>query len=225
MAVNERGLGGVPSATLDGATVYFYDFVRFDFPSPTNTLRYTNKPSGFVGNIDGGSQTWVAYDMRVGAVPQSMQSILDVGWLTLQNVDNVWSDILLNKVWEFRPIYIWQGWFNPTTEAFVGNPKFYEGRTEKADYENGRVRVSFTPHRSGQNVLFPNRVIGPNCGYIFKDTETCQYVGATVVCDHTRAACAAMAGGSNLAHFGGFDLLPSISQAATVWKITTPAGG
>lgn len=48
-----------------------------------------------------------------------------------------------------------------------------------------------------------------NCRWTFKSAE-CGYAGATTSCNKTLAACAALAGGSNVARFGGFPSIPGV---------------
>lgn len=210
----ERSLGAIATSEPAENTVKFWDFVKIDFPSPTNTLRYTNRTGGFVGDIEGSSQTWTEYDVKVGDLAQTQQKVLDVSWIDLANLNNVWSDLILNTGIEGRPVTIYQAWFDTDTDAKLGQFSPYYGRLDRAAYRDGRVRVAVTPDRSGFSQMLPARIIGPICGYIFKDTLTCQYVGAETTCDHTRAACANR---SNLSHFGGFDQLPDPTKPIT-WR-------
>lgn len=210
----ERSLGAIATSEPAETTIAFYDFVKFIFPSPTGTLRYTNKAGGFVGDIDGSSQTWTEYDVRVGEINQTQQRTLDVSWIDLANLNNVWSNLVLNTGIEGRPVTVYQAWFDPDTDAKLGQFSPYPGRIDRASYSKGRIKIAIAPEKSGFSQMFPARVISPICGYIFKDTATCQYVGADTTCDHTRTACSLK---SNLAHFGGFDQLPDPTKPI-LWR-------
>lgn len=210
-----RDLGGTPD--VDAKTVQFYNFARFDFPSPTGILRYTNKPGGYTGSLDGGSATWTEYDFRFQDVSNSEQTIMDVSSVSIGNLNNTWSSLVLNTGIEMRPVLLLQVWFNIATGAVTGNMRLYSGRMELARYREGRFEISLIPHRYGFSQMLPGRVIGPTCGYVYGDTRTCQYPGPFTApydkCDHSRTACAAR---SNLAHFGGEDLIP---KEKLVWKV------
>lgn len=57
------------------------------------------------------------------------------------------------------------------------------------------------------NRQIPGRTYSRNaCPFIFKDTETCQYVGAESTCNKTKQQCQDY---GNLIHFGGFPSIPS----------------
>lgn len=216
----ERGLGGTPTSAVEARRAKFFWFVKITFPSPTGVLRYTDRPGGFVGDIEGSSQTWTAYDVRVGELTQTQQTVLDVSWIEIANNNNVWSTLILNTGIANRPIELWQAWFDPDTDAKSGQNSPFYGRLDKAVPVRGKFKISIVPDKSGFSQQLPARVIGPICGYIFKDTATCQYVGADTACDHTREACRNK---SNLAHFGGFDQLPNPNVPIT-WKTYTFTG-
>lgn len=210
-----RDLGGTPD--LDAKTVQHYNFARFDFPSPTGTIRYTNKPGGYTGNIDGVSATWTEYDFRFTDISNSQQTIMDVSSISIANLNNTWSGLMLNIGIEMRPILLLQVWFNISTGATTGKMRFYSGRMEVARYQTGRVEISVVPHRYGLSQMLPGRIIGPTCGYIYGDPRTCQYPGPFTgdfeSCDHSRTHCQAR---SNLVHFGGEDLIP---KEKLIWKV------
>jgi hypothetical protein len=212
-----RNTGTVGGAEFTKAQVRFFDFVSFTFPSPTGVIRYTNKPGGFVGNIDGTSQTWVEWDIKVPGLAIAQQSKLDVSWIEIGDNNDVWSSLVMNVGIETRPVTIWSAWFDPS-DALLGKFSPYYGRLDQAQIR-GKARISITPLRSGLSQLLPARIIGPICGYIYGDARTCQPPPGTTTtfptCDHTRAACAVR---SNLAHFGGFDLLPAINTPTT-WRV------
>lgn len=210
----ERNLGTISTSTVEARRVEFFEFVKLTFPSPTGVLRYTNKTGGFVGDIDGSSQTWTPYDVTVGELAQTQQNVLDVSWVQFGNNNNVFSTLILNIGIENRPVTIYQAWFTPGTQTKEGQYSPYYGRLDKAVPSRGKFKISIVPDKSGFAQMLPARIIGPICGYIFKDPFTCQYVGADTSCDHTRTACLNK---TNTAHFGGLDQLPDPNTPIT-WR-------
>lgn len=198
----------IPHATAN--VIPWEWFVRFDLAA---TYRYTTYAGGdLLLNIDGAPQTWVFHDMRVGALGQTTPHPLDVSWVDLANIDKVWSALAFGST-QFRdlPVFVWVVQFDPATYpqtiTVLGSPKMFEGRIAGADQaEDGRLRIPINPHGApwSKTAL---RMVEPKCPYDFKDSETCQYVGALTSCLRTRTDCAAHA---NLVHFGGADWMPDL---------------
>ena len=81
-------------------------------------------------------------------------------------------------------------------------PRF-TGKVQQIEPETAALRVVAKAASVSAEIPVPARLIQPGCPYKFKDAN-CSYSGSTTTCAKTPAACAGMAGGSNLAHYGGF---------------------
>ena len=175
----ERNVDGIASSVFDAAAVQMFDFMRLDLPSPNGIIRLTNYPNGYVGDIDGaGSQTWTHADLTVSSLTWAQQKPQDVSWVDIWNADNVWSTLLLNYDLEFKPVRLWQGWFNPATGAIYGRPQLWAGRTEHVAVMAGLgVRLSLVADRSQLAITAPFMSCLPSCQNVFKDGDSCQYAG------------------------------------------------
>ncbi len=214
-----RDLGGLNPNELTATAIQFYSFARFEFPAPTGTLYYTDRPGGYTGDLGegSGSVTWVQWDIVFQDISNSQQTIMDVASIDIANLNNVWSALVLNIGIEMRPVLLMHVWFDLTTGAVLGKPKLYSGRMELARIKQGKCTISLIPHRSGMSQMLPGRIIEPSCGLVYGDARTCQYpgpfTGDFASCDHSRDACAKR---SNLLHFGGEDLIP---KDKVIWVV------
>ncbi len=205
-----RTLGSITSADVEANIVDFCWFFKIEIPT-SSYVRYTTHPDGDYafdgsgGDFDSVAATWVGYDFTIGSLVQNQSSPLDVSYVDIQNLDNVWSDYLLNDGIRFRSVQIWQAWFDTTDGSFIGSLKMYDGRTDEATLDGNRIKISLAPHRTPWTVQIPARRMIPTCQYLFKNADTCQYGGSDTSCNRTIIDCTSK---SNQTHFGGFHLLP-----------------
>jgi len=171
----ERNLDGIPTSELDKNVIAFYDFFRLDMPAPTGIIRRTNYPKGYVGNIDGTTQTWVHSHVAVSGINWTQPRPQDVGWVDLWNFDNLWSTLLLTVGLEYRPVQIWHAQYDAATRALLGRPRLWSGRTEKIDASGPIARFSLVPSTSGLASGAPFISISAACQNVFKDPFTCNY--------------------------------------------------
>jgi hypothetical protein len=215
-----RDVGAITQADLDAENISFNDFVRIEFPSPTGTKRFTNRPGGYVGNIDGASQTWDEYDVVVGRLAQGADSILDVSWVDFADVDNVFSGYAeLHNGLTYISATIFRAHFaipdDPPDSpgALLDSYIVYDGRLDEAQVGT-RIRISLVPHRTSMGKPLPARLFLPGCQNEYGD-EMCQRTpdGTFPTCPKTRDACIAR---GNIVHFVGFDLIPK-QNAVLKW--------
>ncbi len=210
-----RTLGSITVNDVSANQVNFFWFVQIEIPDDT-FVRYTDMPSDFTGDeISGDNVTWTSYDFKVGTITQNQSSPLDVSYIDLGNADNIWSDYTLVDGARYRHVKLWQAWFDPDTDAFIGSLMMYDGRTDEI-HLGTRARIALSPHATPWSQMVPARRFLPTCTYVFKEENTCQYVGVDTVCLKTLADCQARTGGSNEAHFGGFLNMPD-PQTKITW--------
>lgn len=175
-APSERNLDGVATSVFDASRLSMFDFLRLDLPAPNGIIRLTNYPQGYVGDIDGaGSQTWVHADIIPSSLNWSQVTPRNVSWVDVWNIDNVWSALLLNYDIEFKPIRLWQAWFNPDTGAIYGRPEVWQGRTDQCGTQNGiKMRLALVPSRSQLGIQAPWLICATTCQQVFKG-PFCQY--------------------------------------------------
>lgn len=201
---------GVNVPQASGNRIPWFYFVRFDLGS---TYRYTTCPIDATLSIDGGSHTWTTYPMKVENLSQTSQSPLDISYISIGNLNQAWNLIAFGPS-QFRelPVLVWLVQFDPTdfdngVLTVVGSPEMFVGRTAGADMgKDGWLKITLNPHVSSWNTLALT-IINPNCRYVYKDGDTCQYVGVLPSCLRTRSDCNAH---GNLARFGGSDFMPSV---------------
>ncbi len=212
-----RSLSGVPLAAIQANRVATAWFVKLEIPAGT-FVYYTDRPTDFVdssGLITASEAipdltTWSAYDVVVASVVQNQTSPLDISYIEIGNLNNVWSTYLLSTGTRFRNVWIYFAWFDPDTDALLGSMKMFEGKTDEATIGT-RIHIALVPHRTSWNALLPARRYLPTCQYLFKDPDTCANSGTDLTCARTLAACGSHNGGNSatqVARFGGFVLLP-----------------
>lgn len=165
----------LPSSTFDASVLKFATFMRLDMPAPNGIIRMTNLPGGAVLDIDGSVQTWNHYSVRMGDLAWGQTRPVDVLWVELWNLDNVFSTLLLNYDMEYKPAHLWQGWFNPTTGALLAGVRMWRGRTDRVQASGGAVRVSLVAENSSLGVTAPFIELRPSCQNIFTDPFSCKY--------------------------------------------------
>lgn len=210
-----RNLGGVQVATIAANVVDWSLFVRIDFPSPTGTQRFTDRPGGFTGNIDGSSQAWTEKSFVLGAANQSRQDVLSVSWLEFDNLDYTFQSWANTPGLRDVVVKVYAGWFNGG--SLEGAYAIYEGRFDDAEISQ-KAKITLKPHVTTWAQKILGNVLGTSCMNIFKDTATCQYVGADTTCNFSRYACNLK---GNLARFNGFDLMPHPDQKITWGRVPT----
>lgn len=174
--------------------------------------------------------TWMTSDANglvVDALDQSEQDPLSVSAISFSNIDNRWTNYA-NTVWASGfsglrgvQVRIWQGMFDPTSGAFSGGIKLYEGQIDNQEL-SVTAHLALRPYLTTWARYAPWSIPGPSCMYPYKDPLTCQYTGSEPVgestCGKTRASCNAR---GNLAHFGGDDMMPKIGSTIEWYGVIT----
>ncbi len=227
-----RNLAGVPLSNIQANYVKFAWFVKIEIPAST-FLYYTDKDADYVdgGALINGTDavTWSTYDVKVGTLVQNQTSPLDVSYLDIQNLDNVWSNYVLNTGTRYRSTQIYFAWFDPITDILLGSMIMFDGRTDEATMNGNRIRISLVPHRTPWTHLVPARRFIAMCQYLYKDPLTCQSTSTDATCARTFAACGSHTGGNSATQttrFGGFTYLPP-PNFKLVWgniAVTLPNG-
>lgn len=209
---------GIDAAAAAANRIDFEYFLRIDLLA--ETIRYTTRPADLVYDIDGsGAQTWSYYDFQVGQIAQGVQSIMEVSFISIANLDAAWSPrIFGTDSPRDRPVYLYEVQLDKDDhETVLAITQMFGGRIEGAEFDGNRVRISLVPKSPAFIPSAAGSTISPKCGYDYKDPDTCQAVSANTTCDKTRANCAI---NGNLVHFGGFDLMPDPEDTVT-WGGTT----
>jgi hypothetical protein len=186
-----RTLGSITDAILTANEVEYWAFVKLILPAPIGTLRFTDRPGGFVGNVDGTSQTWVEVDVTHGPIRQSRQDIMIVNWVQFANLDFTWTNYALQYGLRNRQITIYTGWFD-SVGAFVGSVNLFEGLTDEADCSD-YCRLVLKPFSPPWDYKIPPAKMGGRCINDYRNPMDCQYAGAEpvgqVTCGKTRQHC------------------------------------
>jgi len=217
-----RNTGSISDANFGAAVVDYDVFVKWEFPSPTGTKRYTTRSGGFTGDIDGSSQTWTEFGIRIGALQQSMDGVLPVSWVEFDNLDYTWTNLAYTPGLRGVTVSIYFGWFD-TAGALIDAYLGYAGKADEHELSES-CHVSLIPHTP----IWTRRILGPDIGEscinIYKDPDTCQYAGAEpggeTTCHKSRKNCNDR---SNILNFNGDDLMPSHSTPFQ-WGVYSSGG-
>src|SRR5688500_7960651 len=82
--------------TLDDiAIIEEWTFVKIIFPAPYGTLLLTDRPGGYIGDIDDeGSKTWAEeFSLETGPISLSSQDVMVVNWIKFIDLDQFWSNL------------------------------------------------------------------------------------------------------------------------------------
>jgi hypothetical protein len=189
-----RTLGSITEAILSANEYEEYDFIKIVFPSPVGTLRFTNRPNGYIGNIDGTSQTWVEVDYIHGPISQANQNILVVTWIRFANIDYTWTNYAYQYGIRGREATLYTGVWNPATGLFVNSYISYNGTLDEGEF-NEYAKITVKPHHTPWHYLIPRGRMEGRCINTYRDLMDCQYTGAEPVgqltCGYTRFDCRA----------------------------------
>jgi hypothetical protein len=209
-----RSFTGISETLLRSRNIAFWHFAAITLPSPVGIQRFTNRPTGYTGNIDGSSQVWAESSLEVGPIHQSRQQTLQVNWIKFINLDYTWTN------WAFTPgirgslVSIYEAWWDTSTTPFTFVESFigYEGKID--DHELGtRVQLVLRPFHTPWTLRILQEKMEGKCVNIYRNSEDCQYAGAEpvgeVTCAKTRTACAAR---SNTININIYDDAPSYTD-------------
>jgi hypothetical protein len=130
--MNERSTAG-PTSTFSTAELAWCYCVRLDIGSPVGTKRFTDGgPLGdLTSNVDGTSQTWTKWPLRVGDLDQGDQKVLSVSRVFFGNTDDPPTFSGWAKTPGFRNVaaQVWRVYFD-STGAKVNQYKEYEGSVD-----------------------------------------------------------------------------------------------
>jgi hypothetical protein len=207
-----RTLGPITDALLKANEIEIWHFISIHFPSPTGTLRFTDRKFGFVGNVDGTSQTWNETDFQIGPIFQSRQQVLQVNWIKFANLDFTWTNYAFTPGLSNVLVRIYSAHWNTVTNAYVGSYLLYEGRIDSAELSTV-ANMALRPHHSPWNMQQGNEMRSGKCINVYRSPEDCQFVGSEpvgeVTCPKTRVGCAAR---SNTININIYDDAPKINE-------------
>lgn len=173
-----------------------WDFIKIIFPSPVGELRFTNRPTGYTGNIDGTSQVWGEIDYTHGPLTQSSQSILAVTWIQFANIDYNFTNYAYEYGIRNRLATLYTGVWDPSTtpstfkEAYVS----YDGTLDAGEF-GIHAKITLKPHHTPWYYLIPRGKMEGRCINTYRDPMDCQYTGAEPIspvqltCGYTRFDC------------------------------------
>ncbi len=181
-------------------------------PDGITYLRYAGKQSG---NIVFGGETWKAADIKHTPIEQAKDTRIDETTLTFPLL----ADELASYIAAGASL---SGWIVDIYKVFrdaLDDPTNYihefHGETDAPEYSEVAMSVRVRRCQGTFAKLIPRLTFMPICPWPFKVVGSpCGYAGATATCDHTITACAAMAGGSNVANFGGCPWQPHLPAPA-----------
>ncbi len=166
---------------------------------------------------------------RSFSVSSMQTSYSGIGEFTLSvgNGDGLVSGYVAKWVGaDARPkITLTEVWFDATTMDLTiqGAYQVAAGVADALSWDDKAVGIRVVPSASSTQLLSHGmKWERDRCTYrAFKGSE-CGYAGATATCDRTPAACAGMAGGSNIARFGGVrsgidGFLYEVGQTKEMW--------
>lgn len=166
-----------------------------------------------------GAHTWYHNNVidptgRYFSIPSmSLNSADTVGpdEIHIDNGDNYLSAILFSAgAGVGVEVQVYQALFPmPITSALPDDLKFRLLRVVETvklvpDPTKREAVLTLAPYRDFQAMVIPRRHLSPQCTFTFKETHSCQYVGADTSCTRTKADCTSKA---NTAHFGGFETI------------------
>lgn len=195
------------------AEVEEWSFLKITLPAPHETLRFTDRPGGYTGEIvNGGSQIWVETDFDNGPFSLSSQQVLVVNWIKFANTDGFWSTIGQEVTIRGIPIVAYKGNFNIDTgnleEAYIE----YLGTLDEAEFKE-EATFTIKPHDTPWSSLVLYNKLAAKCINDFMNPEDCQFPYTPgLTCAKTRAACREY---ENEEHINIYDDLPKPNERLT----------
>lgn len=189
-----RTLGDITEAILAANEYEEWDFIKIEMPSPVGTLRFTNRPGGYEGNIDGDINDWAEVDYTHGPLSQSSQNILVVTWIQFANIDYTWTNYALQYGIRNRITTLYTGVWNPVDDSFVDSYISYNGTLDAGDF-GVTAKISLKPHHTPWYSPVPRGKMEGRCINTYRDPMDCQYTGAEptspvqLTCGYTRFDC------------------------------------
>jgi hypothetical protein len=184
-----RDISPITQAILENELQEYWDFVKITFPSPIGILRYTDRPGGYTGNIDGTVQTWTETIFSFGGINQSYGNLNKVDWIVFADLTSLFKGLIYNPGIKNRLVSLYTGRWNVSTNALIKAYPIFEGKINDGEGED-EVRLSL---KSGfEDIKIPYAKMGGRCLNDFMNPLDCQYpYTAGLTCAKTRAACAA----------------------------------
>jgi hypothetical protein len=184
-----RTLPGISDAIINAHELEYATFVRIDIGTP---LRFTDRPGGFTGAIDGASHTWYETDFQHGPLRQSKQDVLVSTWISFSNLDDEWINRVYAGVTRRAKTVFYVAIWNPQNDAFLGATPIYHGRLDEGELDI-RGKFSIIPHHVPWSMKVPFTRMAGRCTNDYRNPEDCQYTGAEpsgqVTCGKTRSDC------------------------------------
>ena len=167
-----------------------FDFVKIEFPTPIGTLYLTNRPEGYIGNIDGVSRNWTEVSFSYSPISQSTNELFQVTWISFPNLDNTWDNYNYSVGVRNVVVTLYKARWKAETGAFLGAYFYYRGRMNDGEF-GVEAKINLKPYIN-PNQEAPYGKIGGRCTNDFMNPLDCQYpYTAGLTCEKTRAACRA----------------------------------
>lgn len=125
--------------------------------------------------IDSVSRTFDPAGVVVTGIGEDMDTGIDDVTLTIWNVDLVFSTIAFTgDGLRNAAISVWEGWFDPTTGAWVDYVELFLGRASETNFNEDAVTLKVVPHNVPWVIKVPGDTFTTTCGLRFKGPQ-CQY--------------------------------------------------
>jgi hypothetical protein len=153
----QRDLGGILPSQLAANVIDWCHAISVEIPT-VGTVRMTDRVNSFTASVDGSPQLWTATDVKVGNLDQGRQTAMSVSYLSIANLDYVWT------TWGNVPglrdavVHIWEVWFD-STGAYAGAVLKYEGQIDSHSLGN-RANLALKPWKAHWNRRVMTQVPG-----------------------------------------------------------------
>ncbi|MDD4873878.1 MAG: hypothetical protein PHE15_02745 [Dehalococcoidales bacterium] len=180
-----------------------YLYTIFDYDGLSNNLYFAESDADVTYN----GQLYTRFPITHESINDNAQGEIEGVKVSVSNVSRVIQSYLELYDWRKKRVVIRLVWADQLadTDAYIDFTYYIDSYTANEKM----AEFSLLPKIDILDVNIPYRVYSRNyCSWKFKSTE-CGYSGATGSCNKTKAACKAMAGGSNYQRYGGFPSIPT----------------
>jgi hypothetical protein len=146
----QRDLGGILPSQLAANVIDWCHAISVEIPT-VGTVRMTDRVNSFTASVDGSPQLWTATDVKVGNLDQGRQTAMSVSYLSIANLDYVWT------TWGNVPglrdavVHIWEVWFD-STGVYAGAVLKYEGQIDSHSLGLFSTHVEMNRLRNGDDL-------------------------------------------------------------------------
>lgn len=180
-----------------------YLYTIYDYDGVGSNLYFAGYDTDIIYN----GITYTRFPITHESIGENSQGEIEGVKISVSNVSQAIQTYLELYDWRKKKVTIRMVWADQLadTDAYIDFTYFIDNyiANEKV------AEFNLLPKTDVLDVNVPARVYSRNyCSWKFKSIE-CGYSGATTTCNKTKAACKAMAGGSNYLRFGAFPSIPT----------------